>query len=117
EPQTPDFLRRLRDRFDMVVDLAPAARSRMIAELEGTDPVLAAELATLLAAHDSTGEHLVTLVSSGTLRQALALDEPWRGRRVGPYEVGARIGIGGMGDVYHATRADQEFSKHVAIKF
>ena len=117
EPQTPDFLRRLRDQFDMAVDLPPGERARMVSELQATDPVLAGELASLLAAHDSTGEHLVTLVSGETLRQAFVLDEPWRGRRVGPYEVGGRIGIGGMGDVYHATRADLEFSKQVAIKF
>src|SRR5690606_24378310 len=33
------------------------------------------------------------------------------------YEIGDRIGIGGMGDVYHAVRADAEFSMQVAIKF
>ena len=43
-------------------------------------------------------------------------DEAVRGLRIGPYQVLRRLGEGGMGTVYLAARADQEFKKHVAIK-
>lgn len=38
------------------------------------------------------------------------------GRRVGPYQLLHSIGQGGMGSVYAASRADQEYKKLVAIK-
>ena len=37
-----------------------------------------------------------------------------RGTRLGPYEVGAQIGVGGMGEVYRAT--DTNLARAVAIK-
>ena len=43
-------------------------------------------------------------------------DDTVRGLRIGPYQVLRRLGEGGMGTVYLAARADQEFRKHVAIK-
>jgi serine/threonine protein kinase len=38
------------------------------------------------------------------------------GRRIGPYQLLHSIGKGGMGSVYAASRADQEYKKIVAIK-
>jgi serine/threonine-protein kinase len=45
-----------------------------------------------------------------------AEDDASRGLRIGSYRVLRRLGEGGMGTVYLAARADQEFRKHVAIK-
>ena len=42
--------------------------------------------------------------------------KPLTGRRFGAYEVLRQIGEGGMGEVYLARRADDEYSKQVAIK-
>lgn len=36
------------------------------------------------------------------------------GTRIGPYEIGAQIGVGGMGEVYRAT--DTNSKRAVAIK-
>ena len=38
------------------------------------------------------------------------------GTRMGPYRIEEKIGSGGMGSVYRATRADGSFEKDVAIK-
>jgi len=38
------------------------------------------------------------------------------GRRIGPYQLLHSLGKGGMGSVYAASRADQEYKKIVAIK-
>lgn len=49
--------------------------------------------------------------------EAVAPDETsWTGRRVGPYQIVKEIGQGGMGSVYLAVRADDQYRKEVAIK-
>ncbi len=40
----------------------------------------------------------------------------WVGRRIGSYEITKEIGEGGMGSVYRAARADEQYQKQVAIK-
>jgi eukaryotic-like serine/threonine-protein kinase len=40
----------------------------------------------------------------------------WVGRRIGSYEITDIIGEGGMGEVYRAARADEQYQKQVAIK-
>jgi serine/threonine protein kinase len=42
--------------------------------------------------------------------------QSWVGRRIGPYKVLEIIGEGGMGSVYRAARADEQYKKQVAIK-
>ena len=45
--------------------------------------------------------------------------EPGRslvGRSIGPYRIVEEIGAGGMGEVYRAVRADDQYQKQVAIK-
>ena len=41
---------------------------------------------------------------------------PWVGRRIGAYLIEKEIGEGGMGTVFQAVRADDEYQKRVAIK-
>ncbi len=43
-------------------------------------------------------------------------DNPWIGRRVGNYQIVEQIGAGGMGEVYRAFRADDQYRKDVALK-
>lgn len=38
------------------------------------------------------------------------------GQRLGPYRIVRKLGTGGMGDVYLAERADEEYQQQVAIK-
>jgi serine/threonine protein kinase/tetratricopeptide (TPR) repeat protein len=46
----------------------------------------------------------------------VAADDPMLGRSIGPYQIVAGIGRGGMGTVYRALRIDGEFEAAVAIK-
>ena len=41
---------------------------------------------------------------------------PWVGRRIGSYKTIELVGVGGMGEVYRAFRADDQYRKEVALK-
>lgn len=53
----------------------------------------------------------------GSVLHAVSTPEPGReGDRIGPYRLERLIGVGGMGSVFLAIRADGEFRQQVAIK-
>ncbi len=64
-------------------------------------------------ADDFLGEP--ALITHGSVLEPGPVDS-WLGRRLGPYQVTEEIGQGGMGAVYRAVRADDQYQKQVAIK-
>ncbi|MEM1053960.1 MAG: serine/threonine-protein kinase [Bacteroidota bacterium] len=90
------------------------------AYLDTLDPAVRAEVQALLREEQSDGlleRPLTTGAFVGGLAHELE-DEPGplEGHRVGPYLVQERVGLGGMGDVYRARRADGLFDREVALK-
>jgi eukaryotic-like serine/threonine-protein kinase len=84
------------------------------------DQELFQEVESLLQAHESDEDFLEQPIASV---KAFAAAEsvpkpasPGPGDRIGAYQLEREIGRGGMGFVYLANRADQEFDKQVAIK-
>ena len=115
-PLTPTRLREVRALFEAVVECGPETRAEYLLAATPDDPELRAEVASLLAALDSAGDALERPPAE-LLAQALADDgAALEGARVGPYELVRRIGVGGMGAVYEAVRADDQFRKRVAVK-
>jgi eukaryotic-like serine/threonine-protein kinase len=55
------------------------------------------------------------LITHASVLEKGSLD-PWLGCRLGPYQLIEEIGQGGMGTVYRAVRADDQYQKQVAIK-
>jgi serine/threonine protein kinase len=117
--QQPDHRRyeQAKDILQRALDLTPGARSAYLQAACGDDAALRAEVDSLLGAHND--------VHSGFLDRPLAFlrddgdseDIDLTGKRIGAYRLERLLGRGGMGAVYLASRADGEFSKHVAIKF
>lgn len=99
--------------FAELLELPPAERTARLAAL-ADDTSLHAELISLLAAADDVGDRFEQSASMPTSDAPSTL--PLLGRRVGQYELVREIGQGGMGTVYEAHRADDQYRKRVAIK-
>jgi serine/threonine protein kinase len=93
--------------FHEALACAPADRAAFLNERCAGRPALQAEVAALLRAHDN---------APGDLEAARVTLHPQlqRGARLGPFEVVAPLGAGGMGEVYRAR--DTRLGRDVAIK-
>ena len=113
--------------FDEMCDLEPAQREARLQELESGDPSLASALRALLAA-DATergalaagplalaGDELASDIAADEARVAAA-GAVTAGTLLGSWRLVARLGEGGMGEVWAADRADGAFEQSVAIK-
>lgn len=114
---TPERWQRIKELFAAASELEPAQRSAYLHDNCGEDLPMQREVERLLADEPLVGEdflgqsHLAAAAAA-----ALSEPAPWVGRRVGPYLVGECIGLGGMGEVYRAYRADDQYRKDVALK-
>ena len=115
---TPQRWAQIREVFESAVEHPSQERADILKALCGRDLQLREEVEGLLASHDASSEflavpaaHLSLIISSDDAAE----DYP-KGYRVGPYKLQHRIGRGGMGSVWLATRSDDEFEKQVAIK-
>jgi serine/threonine protein kinase/Tol biopolymer transport system component len=106
---TPERWRQVKAIFDVAVECTPASRAELIRQSCGNDQELRREVESLLASDRETGSHLdspLKLVAAGRSKAV--------GTRLGPYEILAVIGAGGMGEVYKAR--DARLDRAVAIK-
>ncbi|HMB52165.1 MAG TPA: serine/threonine-protein kinase [Thermoanaerobaculia bacterium] len=109
---------RVKDLFAAALERPAGERPGFLADACGSDRELAAEVASLLDAHDDAGTFLETPAAapattppSGSVREPEPPPE-----RLGPYRLLSEIGHGGMGTVYLAERDDDAFRKRVAVK-
>jgi serine/threonine-protein kinase len=111
---------RLRPLLDRALDLAPADRNRFIADLPADAADLRADLLRLIAEQEQTSpifnEGAAEFVAPLLQRELVGRAEETLGLRFGAYRVTRLLGVGGMGVVYLAERADGKFSHQVALK-
>jgi serine/threonine protein kinase/tetratricopeptide (TPR) repeat protein len=114
---TPERWQRVKELFQSALAQQQDGRAAFLANACADDASLRVEVESLVAAYEADPDsfeqpaHLSTQPSSGA-----GLAEPDAVRRIGPYELIRVIASGGMGTVYLAARADDEYHKHVAIK-
>jgi serine/threonine protein kinase len=112
--------------FQATVERPAEERAAFLAAATGDDAELRREVESLLRSDTSDASFLdrLPVASASVLADPLATratSDPTRshpalaaGRRVGPYEIVATLGAGGMGEVYHAR--DTKLHRSVALK-
>jgi serine/threonine-protein kinase len=108
---------RVKEIFHAAAGVEPSSRGKVLDEACNGDDVLREEVESLLSFEERAEEFIersaftagARLLTSGSV-------DSLRGRRIGQYSLLAEIGHGGMGVVYRAARADDQFKKEVAIK-
>src|SRR5947209_5762292 len=102
----PEHWHRVKTAFQAALDGRPSEAI--------LDPELAAEVTTLLAAHQSCGAFLET--PAPELIGAPVPKEEKLPERLGPWKILNKIGRGGMADVYLVERCDGHFEMKAAVK-
>ncbi len=116
-PVTAERWEEVKNLFESALSVSPAERAQFLDRESKGDHELRDEVASLLASHDETGQFMEQPVAS----VKAVIDEPSKsdtlaGVRIGAWKLVRELGRGGMGTVYLANRADNEFQKRVAIK-
>jgi serine/threonine-protein kinase len=112
---TPERWRRVQQLCDLVEPSAPADRPGLLRELE-PDDVVRAEVLGILASMEDEERAQRALASDDELAARRPAPDRRVGLRLGSYEVSGLIARGGMGSIYEAHRADDQFRQRVAIK-
>ena len=102
-----DRLRQVRELFDSAMDLDPGARRAFLDRAETYATEIRREVGDLITRAEVTEAGFAPFggSSAGLI-----------GQRLGAYHVVRLAGTGGMGAVYEAVRADDQYRKRVAIK-
>jgi serine/threonine protein kinase/Tol biopolymer transport system component/tetratricopeptide (TPR) repeat protein len=113
---TSERWEQVKSLFESALAVESSQRVSFVSGRCGSDEELQREVMSLLASYDETGEFLENPVFSAPGFAEAALEPNLIGQRVGPWQIVEEIGRGGMGTVYLAVRADNEFRKRVAVK-
>lgn len=114
---TPERWQQIRDRLAELIEVPKEDRPAFLSSACGDDTDLRLQLEELLRMHDATEARSLDRTPLAEIAAAVADRlQPAIGRRIGAYRIEAEIARGGMGTVYRAVRADDEYQKQVAVK-
>jgi serine/threonine protein kinase len=105
---------RVQEVFLAAADLQEVDRPGFLSAACGADQELRAEVESLLRAESAKEISLATAIESAA--SSMLEGSALLGARLGAYRVIREIGFGGMGAVYLAERADDQYHKRVAVK-
>ena len=113
-PINADRWRVLSPYLDEALDIAPDDRGGWLATIAARDPILAADLGTLLARYQLV--HRSGFLEHAVLDSEVAQAPSLAGQIVGAYRLISPIGQGGSGTVWLAERCDGRFEGRAAVK-
>jgi eukaryotic-like serine/threonine-protein kinase len=109
---TPEQWQQARDILNEALEHPPHRRAAFLTKSCSDNDALRSEVEALLAAYENAGSFLEDTPLKTILRRGNPRISS--GTRLGPYEVKAMIGAGGMGEVYRAH--DSRLRRDVAVK-
>ncbi len=117
---SPERWRKVNEMFELALSQSDGQRDSYLAEACGSDLSLREQVQALLASHGLRTDFLAYPPLEGLVADAVgdraAPESADNGRKVGAYRLIRQIASGGMGSVWLAERADDQFRKHVAVK-
>ena len=115
---TPERWQEVADTLYRLLTTPAPERSLRLSEIANQDPELHKEVLSLLSSYEQAGTTFLSGSAGETvaLRDGPAAQDTMLGRRLGAYRLLELIGVGGMGEVYRAARADDQYRKQVAVK-
>ena len=105
---------RVKHLFQAALDRRPDKRSAFLDGACGDDRQLRNEVDSLLLAHEAAGSFAERPAIEGVAALDMTPPAFVTGRQIGPYQMQALLGAGGMGEVYRAR--DTKLGRDVAIK-
>src|SRR5580692_6924237 len=114
----PEHWQKIKDVLAGALELAPANRGVYLDRACAGDDAVRREVELLLQQEDRVSSRFLSDAGLAQISADVfsAVENRWIGRRFGAYKTIEQIGAGGMGEVYRAVRADDQYSKQVALK-
>ncbi|MGH9844394.1 MAG: serine/threonine protein kinase, partial [Blastocatellia bacterium] len=122
---TPERWKQIEEIFFSAIDLPVEERAALLDRVCGDDRILRQEVERLLDNDEHASgfiTHAQETADAAAATEQVGSEVPAEiepsalHRRIGAYKLVREIGRGGMGAVYLAVRADNEFNRRVAIK-
>jgi serine/threonine protein kinase/tetratricopeptide (TPR) repeat protein len=115
---TNERWQKVKEVLATVLEAPASSREARLDECCAGDESLRTEVELLLSYENQASSQFLNETALGDAAAAVlpADGQAWVGRRVGTYKTIELLGVGGMGEVYRAVRADGQYAKEVAVK-
>ncbi len=115
-PLSQERWQQVEECFQAALKLPPGECDAFLAGACDGDSELRREVESLLAAHTGSDSFMLDPVAAEAAAVGEERSASLVGQRLGPYKLFRKLGQGGMGSVYLAGRADDEYRQQVTVK-